>query len=121
MIQFQPKNAFYLLARVLMKLLDFHLIQIRNLSGEIHNNLVDVIMGFKSRVLHVLVGQDQQQNLPVLCGYFEFLNNLGGQFRFFKFFIIKELPVPVFGREIRIREPLVPAFLKCHKPPAPTG
>jgi len=47
-----------------------------------------------------------------VCGYFEFLNNLGGQFRFFKFFIIKELPVPVFGREIRIREPLVPAFLK---------
>jgi hypothetical protein len=37
---------------------------------------------------------------------------LGGQFRFFKFFIIKELPVPIFEREIRIREPLVPAFLK---------
>jgi hypothetical protein len=59
--------------------------------------------------------QDQQQNLPVLCGYFDFLNNLGGQFRFFKLFIIKELPVPVFGREIRIREPLAPAFLKCRQ------
>ncbi len=73
MIQFQPKNAFYLLARVLMKLPNFHLIQIRNLSGEIHNNIVDdVIMGFKSRVLCVLVDQDQdqQQNLAVLCGYF---------------------------------------------------
>jgi hypothetical protein len=39
-------NAFYLLARVVMKLPNFHLIQIRNLSGEIHNNIVDVIMGF---------------------------------------------------------------------------
>jgi len=69
MIQFQPKNAFYLLTRVLMKLLIFHLIQIRNLSGEIRNNLVDVIMGFKSRVLRVPVDKDQhqQQNLPVLC------------------------------------------------------
>jgi hypothetical protein len=117
MIQFQPKNAFYLLARVLMKLPNFHLIQIRNLSGEIHNNIVDVIMGFKSRVLCVPVDQDQdqQQNLPVLCGYFDLLNNLGGQFRFFKFFIIKELPVPILGREIRIIEPLVPAFLKCRQ------
>jgi len=52
-------------------------------------------MGFKSRVLCVPVDQDQdqQQNLPVFCGYFDFLNNLGGQFRFFKLFIIKELPV----------------------------
>ncbi len=56
---------------------------------------------------------DQQQNLPVLCCYFDFLNNFGGQFRFFNFFILKELPVAVFGREIRIREPLVSAFLKC--------
>jgi hypothetical protein len=109
--------AFYLLARVLMKLPNFHLIQIRNLSGEIQDNIVDVIMGFKSRVLRVPVDQDQdqQQNLPVLCGYFDFLNNLGGQFRFFKFFIIKELPVAVFGREIRIREPLVSAFRKCRQ------
>jgi hypothetical protein len=29
-----------------MKLQIFYLIQIRNLSGEIHNNIVDVIMGF---------------------------------------------------------------------------
>jgi hypothetical protein len=77
MIQFQPKNAFYLLVRVLIKLPNFHLIQIRNLSGEIHNNLVDVIMGFKSRVLRVPVDQDQQQNLPVLCGYFEFVVSSG--------------------------------------------
>jgi hypothetical protein len=40
---------------------------------------------------------------------------LGGQFRFFKFFIIKELPAPVSGREVRIREPLVPAFPKCQE------
>jgi hypothetical protein len=115
MIQFQPKNAFYLLARVLIKLHNFHLIQIRNLSGEIHNNIVDVIMGFKSKVLCVRVDQDQdqQQNLPVLCVYFDFLSNLGGQFRFFKFFTIKELSVPIFGREIRIKEPLVLAFMKC--------
>jgi hypothetical protein len=74
-----------------MKLQIFSLIQFRNLSGEIHNNIVDVIMGFKSRVLCVPVDQDQdqQQNLPMLCGYFDFLNNLGAQFRFFKLFIIK--------------------------------
>jgi hypothetical protein len=93
MIQFQPKNAFYLLARILMKLPNFHLIQIRNLNGKIHNNLVDVIMGFKSKVLRVPVHQDQdlQQNLLVLYGYFDFLNNLEVQFMFFNFFIIKEL------------------------------
>jgi hypothetical protein len=58
-----------------MKLPNFHLIQIRNLSGEIKNNIVDVIMGFKSRVLCVPVDQDQdqKQNLAVLCGYFDFL------------------------------------------------
>jgi hypothetical protein len=34
-------------------------------------------MGFKSRVLRVPVDQDQQQNLPVLCGYFEFVVSSG--------------------------------------------
>jgi hypothetical protein len=97
-----------------MKLPNFHLIQIRNLSGEIHNNTIDVIMGFKSRVLCVPVdqNQDQQQNLPMLCGYFDFLNNMGVQFKFFNFFIIKELSIPIFGRKIRIKKPLVLAFLK---------
>ncbi len=64
-----------------MKLPNFHLIQIRNLSGEIHNNIVDVIMGFKSRVLRVpILTKTKTSNkiCPVLCGYFDLLNNLGG-------------------------------------------